>query len=182
MDLESLLVGTTSSLLRRARAPDDRWKQFCGAAPSLNSGPKLAKEPMPNDLPPALATGTLGEILVQLRLLQFGVQAAPPMKDTGTDLVAFRGRTVRTIQVKTAINRVSRDRRVPPHYDVLALVLLRSDNGIVELDASRIFLISKNFAQETRRGLHSLATYELCHNNVDRSMSLLSSLFPASTL
>lgn len=44
---------------------------------------------MGNPLPKALATGTLGELLVQFRLLQFDIQAAPPLKDSGNDLVAF---------------------------------------------------------------------------------------------
>lgn len=45
--------------------------------------------------------GTLGELLVQLRLLEYGVQAAPPIKDTGDDLIAIKGETVKFIQVKT---------------------------------------------------------------------------------
>src|SRR3546814_14802490 len=110
---------------------------------------------MANDIPPPLATGTLGEILVQLRLLQFGVQAAPPIKDTGNDLVAFRGRAVRTIQVKTATNRVSRDRRLPKHYDVLAFVLLHSTDGIVALASSRIFLVPRA-SVGTKRHVSSL--------------------------
>lgn len=133
---------------------------------------------MANPLPPPLATGTLGEILVQLRLLQFGVQAAPPIKDTGNDLVAFYGRTVCTIQVKTSANLISKDRRLPQHYDILAFVLLRSVDGVVELDSSRIFLVPHAAVQGTRRSLASLAEYELIHDNVDRSMALLERLFP----
>ena len=132
---------------------------------------------MANPLPPPLATGTLGEILVQLRLLQFGVQAAPPIKDTGNDLVAFLGRTVRTLQVKTSANRVSRDRRLPQHYDVLALVLLDSADGVVALDASRVFLIPRESVLGTLRNVTSLAQYELLHDNVDHSMALLARLF-----
>lgn len=36
---------------------------------------------MGNELPTSVTTGTLGEILCQLKLLEFGVQAAPPIKD-----------------------------------------------------------------------------------------------------
>ena len=132
---------------------------------------------MANPLPPPLAAGTLGEIFVQLRLLQFGVQAAPPIKDTGSDLVAFRGRTVRTLQVKTSANRISQDRRLPKHYDMLALVLLRSADGIVALDSSRIFLVPRNSVQGTRRNVASLAHNELLYDNVDHSMRLLDRLF-----
>ena len=134
---------------------------------------------MANPLPPPLATGTLGELLVQLRLLQFGVQAAPPIKDTGNDLVAFLERTVRTIQVKTSANRVSRDRRLPQHYDILAFVVLHSADGVISLDASRIFLLPRHAVQATRRSISSLLPYELLHNNVDHSMQLLGQLFPA---
>ena len=134
---------------------------------------------MANPLSPPLATGTLGEILVQLRLLQFGVQAAPPIKDTGNDLVAFRERTVRTLQVKTSANRVSQDRRLPQHYDILAFVLLRSSEGVVALDSSRIFLVPRISVQGTRRNLASLAQYELLHDNVDHSIRLLERLFAA---
>jgi hypothetical protein len=132
---------------------------------------------MANLLPPPLVTGTLGETLVQLRLLQFGVQAAPPIKDSGNDLVAFRGRTVRTLQVKTSANRISTDRRLPKHYDILALVFLRSANGVVALDSSRIFLVPGASVQGTRRNLASLTQYELLHDNVDQSMRLLEQLF-----
>ena len=133
---------------------------------------------MANPLPPPLATGTLGEILVQLRLLQFGVQAAPPIKDTGNDLVAFYGRTVRTLQVKTSTNRISQDRRLPQHYDILAFVLLQNIGGVVELDSSRIFLVPHDAVLVTRRNLASLEPFELCHDNIDRSMTLLEDLFP----
>lgn len=132
---------------------------------------------MANPLPPPLATGTLGEILVQLRLLQFGVQAAPPIKDTGNDLVAFRDRSVRTLQVKTSATHIPRDRRLPPHYDILALVLLHSFEGVVGLDSSRIFLVPSASVQDTRRNLTSLAQYELRYDDVDHSMALLERLF-----
>jgi len=132
---------------------------------------------MANPLPPPLATGTLGEILVQLRLLQFGVQAAPPIKDTGNDLVAFHGRRVRTLQVKTSANRISKDSRLPQHYDILALVLLRTAEGIVELDSSRVFLVPHGELHGLRRTVASLERYELPHDNVHQSTALLAHLF-----
>jgi hypothetical protein len=36
-----------------------------------------------NPISPEIKTGTVGELLVQLRLLQFDVQAAQPLKDSG---------------------------------------------------------------------------------------------------
>jgi len=50
---------------------------------------------------PELRVGTIGELLVQLRLLQFHVQAAAPLKDSGNDLIAVRATRFHTIQVKT---------------------------------------------------------------------------------
>ena len=38
---------------------------------------------MSNPISAAIRIGTLGELLVQLRLLQFEVQAAPPLRDSG---------------------------------------------------------------------------------------------------
>lgn len=131
---------------------------------------------MANPLPPLLATGTLGEILVQLRLLQFGIQAAPPIKDSGNDLVAFRERTVRTVQVKTSANRVPRSRNLPRNYDILALVALSYNSQILELDSSRIFLLPRNEIG-TRRNASLLARHELRHHDIDHSMHLLERLF-----
>jgi hypothetical protein len=72
--------------------------------------------------------GTVGELLVQLRLLQFGLQAAPPLKDSGNDLVAIRQEVVKTFQIKTTTTRRDHctfDRRaLPDLYHVLAIVTL----------------------------------------------------------
>jgi len=54
-----------------------------------------------NAISPELVTGTIGELLVQLRLLELGVQAAPPIKDSGNDLIAVRGQAFCAIQVRT---------------------------------------------------------------------------------
>jgi 5-hydroxyisourate hydrolase-like protein (transthyretin family) len=52
--------------------------------------------------------GAIGELLVQLRFLQYDVQAAPPLKDSGNDLIAIRGEQWRAIQVKTTQTREGR--------------------------------------------------------------------------
>jgi hypothetical protein len=54
-----------------------------------------------NPLSPTLQTGTLGELLVQIRLLQHDVQSVSPHKDTGNDLLAVKDEALRAIQVKT---------------------------------------------------------------------------------
>jgi hypothetical protein len=52
-----------------------------------------------NPLDGRMVTCTVGELLVQLRLLEYDVQAAPPLKDSGNDLIAIRGGQFRAIQV-----------------------------------------------------------------------------------
>lgn len=84
--------------------------------------------------------GTIGELLVQLRLLEYGVQASPPLKDTGNDLIAVRGRCVKFMQVKTNGGRVRQERV----YDILATVQLRYDaDNYLSLDNTKITLITK---------------------------------------
>ena len=61
---------------------------------------------MGNPLPPTTCVGTIGELFVQLRLLEYGIQAAPPIKDSGNDFVAIKGDVVKFIQVKTSKNKI----------------------------------------------------------------------------
>ena len=61
---------------------------------------------MANPISYELKVGTIGELLVQLRLLQYGVQAAAPLKDSGNDLIALKGFAIRCIQVKTSTDSV----------------------------------------------------------------------------
>lgn len=94
-----------------------------------------------NRLPQTVETGTLGELLVQIRLLEYGVQAAAPLKDSGNDFVALRGRVIKTIQVKTRMgNRFELD-DLPEFYDLVALVQLRKNGTGLALDESRIYLV-----------------------------------------
>jgi hypothetical protein len=105
-----------------------------------------------NPLSQMITRGTFGEVFVQLSLLRFGVQAAPPIKDSGNDLIAIRGDTFRAIQVKSTAGRfpISVElAKLPPRYHLLALVRL---DGVVMLDAvqfrvsldsSEIFLIER---------------------------------------
>lgn len=71
-----------------------------------------------NPIDPRMRTGTIGEILVQLRLLQCGVQAAPPINDSGNDLIAVNGRTVRAVSVRTTIS--GRYRKPPEHVRTMS--------------------------------------------------------------
>lgn len=99
-----------------------------------------------NPLPDNLAKGTLGEIFVQLKLLQYGVQAAPPLKDSGNDLIAIKEDVFKAIQVKTTVRkRFEFDTNdLPTRYHLLALVRLVGGDNEVDWTNSKIYLLPKD--------------------------------------
>jgi hypothetical protein len=99
-----------------------------------------------NPLPEHLTTGTFGELLVQLRLLQYEVQAAPPLKDTGNDLIAIRGQVFKAIQVKTRTTDQFGLGELPKRYDLLAIVALSANGDEVALDHTQVFLVPREEA------------------------------------
>ena len=108
-----------------------------------------------NPLSENITKGTFGELLVQLRLLQYGIQAAPQIKDSGNDLIAIRGENFRAIQVKTRTEPPRKINDLPYLYHILAIVILDPAGSGTELSIDRcgIFLFSKD---EVESGL----TYE----------------------
>lgn len=83
-----------------------------------------------NELGNTTTVGTFGELLVQLRLLQYGVQAAPPLKDSGNDLIGVKGSVFRAIQVKTRTqDRFDLGDLPDRAYHLLALVALHGKRG-----------------------------------------------------
>ena len=123
---------------------------------------------MSNPISPELQTGTVGELLVQIRLLQYGVQAAPPLKDSGNDLVALKGEVIRTIQVKTT----STD-NLPPWpnplriYRLVAIVRLSGEGNDLRLDATDIFLISKASLSTLERTWEAVEQNRMSQQNID---------------
>ena len=100
---------------------------------------------MANPITKELETGTIGELLVQLRLLEYGVQSAPPIKDTGNDLIAIKGRVVKFIQVKTSENKMPIKRKSSRIRDFTCLVKLRRDSTMgLLLDESIIKVWKEN--------------------------------------
>jgi len=96
---------------------------------------------MGNPLPINTHKGTIGELLVQLRLLEYGVQSSSPIKDSGNDLIAIKGEVVKFIQIKTE-NRL---RNLPKIYHVIAFVDLKyTSDGDLLLDKSEVYFINKN--------------------------------------
>ena len=120
-----------------------------------------------NSLCDATQIGTLGELLVQLRLLEHGVQAAPPLKDSGNDLVAIRGSVFKAIQVKTTTsNRFSKN-HLPEGFHILAVVGLVIEGGQVLLDQSKIFFVPQERVHSIRPRVDSLGEFELRPEFVD---------------
>lgn len=101
-----------------------------------------------NRLPPKVTVGTIGEVLVQLKLLMFGVESFPPLKDSGNDLVAYFGSSFAAIQVKTKQAKGWSMPNEETLYHVLALVDLDKNHS---LDNSIIFLLTRKEAEEQRR-------------------------------
>ena len=117
---------------------------------------------MANPIDRKMLIGTIGELLVQLRLLQYEVQAAPPVKDSGNDLVALRGRQVKLIQVRTTTKKTFP--RLPAKkkiYDLLAVVYLDGHDKTLNLDRTDIFLIPKADLSAVPRTPAALEAYKL---------------------
>jgi hypothetical protein len=110
---------------------------------------------MGNPLPTTTEIGTIGELLVQLRLLEYGIQSAPPIKDSGNDLIAIKGEVVKFIQVKTSKNKAqSIGKKLPQIYHIVALVkLIYSERRELLLDKSQIFVYRKGETIKDKREL-----------------------------
>lgn len=102
-----------------------------------------------NPLDPNLQTGTIGELLVQIRLLQYDVQAVATHKDTGNDLLATKGEIFRAIQVKTTRTRGRQitfkyRQLMTKNFHILVLVRLSGDDRRVDLDQSDVYLLRRD--------------------------------------
>lgn len=121
-----------------------------------------------NRISDKVLTGTVGELLVQIRLLQFGVQAAPPIKDSGNDLVAVSGDAFRAISVRTtstgSYNKPSADRV----YHLLAVVNLVGDDRRIDLDASEVFLLPRDDVVTASTVCANLGAHRLSRALIER--------------
>ena len=126
---------------------------------------------MGNPISSQIRTGPIGELLVQLRLLQFDVQAAAPIKDSGNDLIAVRGEEFRGIQVKTRTRGQFQLANLPKHYHILALVDLKGEENQIYLDHSEIFLLARAVVE--KEGLpKDLRPFCICQELVDSLFGL----------
>jgi hypothetical protein len=128
-----------------------------------------------NPLDDRMVTCTVGELLVQLRLLEYDVQAAPPLKDSGNDLIAIRGKQFRAIQVKATRDAKSfsfdHKELQERSYHVLALVQLVGENSRLALDDCRIYLVPKEAVEKGYYKPEKLAEFELTRAHVDTLFS-----------
>ena len=123
---------------------------------------------MANPISPELRIGTLGELLVQLRLLQFDVQAAPPLKDSGNDLIAVKGPRFHTIQVKTTGGQdIPAWPNAQKIYSLLAVVRLSGEGRDVFLDDSGVYLMPKSLLAGLPRTWDALHPYRMTAEHVD---------------
>lgn len=90
--------------------------------------------------------GTIGEIFVQLKFLEHNIQAAPPIKDSGNDLIAVKGDKFFSIQVKTTTKRIFSKNNLEKSFHLLVFVhLIKQENNIYfSFDKSQIFVIPKD--------------------------------------
>lgn len=123
-----------------------------------------------NPIPKRIKIGTIGELLVQLRLLQLNVQAAPALKDTGNDLIAVRGEVFKAIQVKTTIHNKFNLKNLKK-YHILALVKLNREFDSIYLDKSRIFLLQKYEVEKESYNISELTDKELSMERVNKLFS-----------
>jgi hypothetical protein len=121
---------------------------------------------MSNPLPENNLTGLFGELLVQIRLLQYGVQAAPPIADSGNDLIAVNRKEFRTISVRTTTKTTYTKPKNARLYDVLAVVRLVGDDNVVSLDSSQVFLIPKRAVEKAPTNVGRLGKYAFSRERV----------------
>lgn len=124
-----------------------------------------------NPIPGNLKTGTVGEILVQLRLLQYEIQAAPPLKDSGNDLIALKGEVIKALQIKTTDTDEFKLNNLPRLYHILALVKLEGEGNNLFLDCTQIFLLKKEEVTKTHYYVRELKEKILCEKRIKELFS-----------
>ncbi len=138
-----------------------------------------------NPISKEIRTGTIGELLVALRLLQYGVQAAPPIKDSGNDLIAVKGEVFRAIQVKTTQSPAFSLYRLRKRlFHIVALVQLVGEGHSINLEESRIFLLEKSRIDQNKYKIEELGEYLMNENLVNTLFDIESGVeaLPASSV
>src|SRR2546430_10346307 len=92
--------------------------------------------------------GTLGELIAQTHMLAHGVQAPPPIKDSGNDLIAVRGSAFRAVQVRTSARGLIRRPDADTLYHILAAAHLPFRDGAPLGSEARVFLFPAEVVRE----------------------------------
>ena len=87
--------------------------------------------------------GTIGELIVQLRLLEHNIQAAPPIKDSGNDLIAIRRTVFRAIQVRTTTGEAIDKPNVGVLYHILAVVTIPITDQRYSSQGAQVYLFER---------------------------------------
>lgn len=126
---------------------------------------------MANPLHKNAMIGAVGELLVQIRLLEFGIQAAPPLRDSGNDLVTLKGFVMRCVQVKTTACR-NFPNKIKRKYHLLALVEMVIGDGDYKLDECRVYLLTRDEFENHISGWNGLDRYRLNKRRVDECFKM----------
>jgi hypothetical protein len=121
-----------------------------------------------NQVTDKIQTGSLGEMLVQIRLLQFGIQAAAPLKDSGNDLIAVNGREFRAISIRTTTSDRYKKPKIGRMYHVLVVVRLVGNGREVLLDKSELFLLPQPQVAAAPNNCLELSEYKFSATQVER--------------
>ena len=89
-----------------------------------------------NEEHPYHKTGLIGEYLVKIKLNDYGINTGSVDKDTGTDIVMFRGERILTAQVKSGYQTWNYDASHGVH--VHFRVNLHCENDNLNLDHAEI--------------------------------------------
>jgi len=127
-----------------------------------------------NQITDEVNTGTIGELLVQIRLLQYGVQAAPPIKDSGNDLIAVNGTEFRSISVRTTKTGVFNKPPAERMYHVLAVVYLVGIGNDVALDESCIYFVPQAEVANASTNCRNIEDFRISRESIERSFGRLS--------
>ncbi len=126
-----------------------------------------------NPITNKMSTGCVGELLVQLRLLQFGVQAAHPLEDSGNDLIAVNGKEFRAVSVRTTTIGKYTKPKTKRAYHILAVVHLSGEDRDIHLDRSDIFLIPQADVADVSCRCDQLGKYKYSREQVERLFGVL---------
>jgi hypothetical protein len=114
-----------------------------------------------------MTSGTFGELFVQFRLLQFDVQAAAPLADSGNDLIAVRGEIFRAISVRATTGTTFNKPKPERLYHILAVVRFQVERGGVLLDRSDLFLVPNEVVDSMPNRISELERYRICEELVN---------------